>query len=144
MNFPPDQLATAVIHKAGPAALGLDVQLLLRWSDSESRDSATGYTCTLQDDGRLLVGRFKQRPFFDSSASSSLLPLLGVHDRDVLSAQIIGGTITVRLNGTVVASAADPGNPIAAGNPGMGFSQRGTGRVDPSSFSFSSFTAQAL
>jgi hypothetical protein len=158
-GFPPNQRATAVIHKTGNAPGNLEVELLLRWSEGTQRNTSfgptksTGYEINIQGNGGYVqIGRFKGLPaLFDSQASGSPLTAMGVHDGDVFSAEIVGNKITARLNGTVIATATDSdgaaggGPPIATGNPGIGFFRHDIGgTIDPKSCSFTSFTAESL
>jgi hypothetical protein len=158
-GFPPNQRATAVIHRTGGATGNLEVELLLRWSEGASRTTpfgatkCVGYEINLQSNGAYVqIGRFKGLPaLFDSLVSGSPLTTMGVHDGDVFSAEIVGNKITAKLNGTVIATATDTdgaaggGPPIATGNPGVGFYRHDMGgTIDPKSCSFTSLTAEGL
>jgi hypothetical protein len=158
-GFPPNQRATAVIHKTGNAPGNLEVELLLRWSEGAQRNTnfgptkSSGYEINIQGNGGYVqIGRFKGLPaLFDSLVSGSPLTTMGVHDADVFSAEIVGNKITARLNGTIIATATDSdgaaggGPPIATGNPGIGFFRHDIGgTIDPKSCSFTSFTAESL
>jgi hypothetical protein len=62
-----------------------------------------------------------------------------LRDGDVVSAKIVGSTITVALNGTVFNTTVD--STYTSGNPGMGFFMR-PGAGDISNFCLTSWTAQ--
>jgi hypothetical protein len=159
-GFPPDQRATAVIHKtAGVSNAYEEVELLLRWSVGALRTGlpygdthSYGYEINLAYDGAYIqIGRFKSSALFDSLVSGSPVTGLGVKDGDVFSAQIVGNAITATLtrNGvtTTIAQATDSsGTPFATGSPGIGFfrddSQNGT--TDPKAFCFTHFEADGL
>src|SRR5262249_11276629 len=59
-----------------------------------------------------------------------------VKDGDVVEAQMVGGTITVKINGTVVRTTTD--STFTNGSPGIGIFSH---NPSPASFGFSSFTA---
>jgi hypothetical protein len=71
---------------------------------------------------------------------------MGVHDGDVFEAQIVGHEITVRLNGTIIATATDdPSWLPAVGSPGIGFYRFDSpGPLDAMDYCFTSFTADGL
>jgi len=157
-TFPPNQRASAVIHKAPGISGGYqEVEILLRWSSGPLRTGlpfgdthSRGYEINLAWDGEyVLISPFKSAPLFDSLISGTPSRALGVQDGDILSAEIVGNTITATLtrhgHTTILASATDP-SPITTGSPGIGFF-RGTApgaTTNSSSFGFTSFSATAL
>ena len=64
----------------------------------------------------------------------------GLNNGDVVSANIVGNTITVSINGVQVLQAQDPSNRFPTGSPGMGFYYQGSAGSD-SDYGFASFTA---
>jgi hypothetical protein len=156
-GFPPDQKVSCVLHRTGSQPGYLEAEIWLRASEGASRstpfgDTQTyGYEINIEGNGAYIqIGQFKRLPaLFDSQTSGSALTSMGVHDGDVFEADIVGNTITARLNGTVIASATDTGQTgvpaIASGNPGIGFFRQDvSGTIDPQSFCFTSLTAQGL
>jgi len=141
-GFPPDQRASAVIHKtAGIQAPGLqEVELLLRWEDSAN--AARGYECLLAWNGAYVEivrwnGALNDYTYLVQKSPGS------VNDGDVFAAEIVGSTITVRLNDRVIASAND--STYTTGNPGIGFFRWDHGGVTNSqSYGFKSFHAAAV
>jgi hypothetical protein len=153
-GFSPNQRASAVIHYTGARIAGnLEVELLLRWSEGGKRTgkwgatTQSGYEINLGQGiyGTFVqIGRWKDANLFDSQVVGSPIRTLGIHHGDVFSAEIIGNQITVRLNDTVIATAVDP-IPYPSGGPGIGFYRHDSpGPIDPKSYCFSSFTAEAL
>ena len=144
-TFPANQSATATIHlESGITASYLEVELLLRWSDSAH--NSTGYECNLAFNGQYAeiikwpgpLGKDKSEFKFISSGN----PVSGgVHDGDVFQADVVGNVITSRLNGKVIAKATDDSIP-SGGAPGIGFFAQGA----PASkkFSFTDFSARGL
>jgi len=156
-GFPPNQRMTCVLHRTGSQPGYLEAEIWLRASEGTERASqfgATrtyGYEINIEGNGEYIqIGQFKGLPsLFDSHSAGSPLTSMGVHDGDVFEADIIGNAITVRLNGTVIASASDTGQTgsgaIATGNPGIGFFRQDVSvKIDPTSFCFTSCTAESL
>jgi hypothetical protein len=152
-GFPPDQRASAVIHRTSAMIAGnLEVELLLRWSEGAERSTSYGPTRQYGYEINIgqgiygtfvQIGRWKDANLFDSKTASSPLATMGLHDGDVFSAQIVGSVITAWLNDTVIATATD--STYATGNPGIGFFRHDEGgTIDPESHCFKSFTAEGL
>lgn len=64
----------------------------------------------------------------------------GLRDGDVVSASIVGNTITVSINGAQILQTQDTANQFASGNPGMGFYYEGSTGAD-SDYGFTNLTA---
>jgi hypothetical protein len=143
-TFAADQSASAVIHLApGVAASYAEVEILLRWHDQPHL--ATGYECNLAWNGQYAEIVRWPGPLGKTLADYQFLSrgnqvAAGVHDGDVLSCEIVGGVITSRLNGKVIATATDPA-PIATGAPGIGYFSDGT--PAGSKYGFTSFRTPA-
>lgn len=65
----------------------------------------------------------------------------GVHNGDILTARAVGNTLSLLVNGTLIAQATDSSYPT--GRPGMGF-YRGTSSSSASDYGFTSFSATEL
>ncbi len=159
-TFPPNQRASAVIHKEPGLSGGYqEVEILLRWSVGPLRTGlpfgdthSHGYEINLAWDGEYVcIAQFKAAAMFDSLISGTPSRTLGVQDGDIFSAEIVGNTITATLTRhgrTVVLGTATDNSPapVTTGTPGIGFF-RGTApgsTTNSRSFGFSSFTATAL
>jgi hypothetical protein len=117
-----------------------EVELLLRWSEGATQNTAYGptnsygYEINLAYDGSYWnIGRFKGSALFSGFGVGP------INDGDVFEADIVGSTITVRLRGTVIGSAIDS-NAYATGGPGIGFFVSGAS----GEFGFSQITATGL
>jgi len=154
--FPPNQRASAVIHKAPGLSGGYtEVELLLRWSVGPLRKGlkygethSYGYEINLAWDGQYSgIARFKEEAICWSGNIASL----GVQDGDEFSAEIVGSTITssLRRKGVshVLCTVTDASaTPFASGSPGIGF-YRGTEHgsiTNSTSFAFTSFAATSV
>lgn len=140
-GFPPDQEATAVIHRGqvDPSCTH-EVELLLRWSDSAH--SASGYECNLAYDGSYMhVIRWNGAlGDFDFLTMSSVPG--GIADGDTFRATVVGNVITVYVNDIERATVVD--SAITSGNPGIGF-WRGLGGCGSfGDFGFTSFAASSI
>jgi len=159
-TFPPNQRASAVIHKAAGLSGGYqEVEILLRWSVGPLRTGllsgdthSNGYEINLAWDGEYsCIAQFKGPGMFDSLLTGTPITALGVHDGDIFTGEIVGNTITALLTRDgmtmVLGSVTDTSDsPVTEGAPGIGFF-RGTSpgsTTNPQSFGFSSFTASAL
>lgn len=138
----PDQMATATVHTVNQQGGGTyeEVELWLRGSISPH--FTTGYEINL----RCLTGpeTYVQFGYWDGPLNkfgglgSTTGP--GLHDGDVISASIVGDTITIWINGIQVLQGKDPLNRYTTGNPGMGFYYQGSNGSD-SDYGFANFTA---
>jgi len=142
-GFTPDQLASAVVQ-LGALGGGVthEVELLLRWADSEH--SARGYECNFAHDGQYAdIVRWNG----PKDSFTYLVPTLtaaipgGLHNGDTVSAKIIGHTITTYVNGTQILTVTD--NTFNDGNPGIGFF-RGGPSGPQNDFSLTHFSASSL
>jgi hypothetical protein len=139
-GFPPNQSVSAVIHLNRSAITGSthEVEIILRMNDSPSWH--TGYECNLAFDGS-----YTQIVRLNQGASNwmylSNVAGIAPNDGDVFSAQIVGSTITVYLNGKQINTATDATYPT--GNPAMGF-WRGNPSTLQSDYGFSSFSARSI
>jgi hypothetical protein len=147
-GFGPNQTAQAVVWR-DPAIKGnyREVELLLRWSDTPTE--ARGYECNLSWDGSYVQivrwdGAFGD---FTYLASQTKFPdgVMPPRTGDILIARISGDVISVLLNKNdghgdrLLVSVSD--GTYAQGNPGMGFFIQG--RLDPTQFGFSNFSASS-
>jgi hypothetical protein len=135
-GFPANQSASATIALNTNATDGntREVELLLRWSDSAN--SATGYECNLHylgDYAQIVRWNGPVGMFTIIASATPPKPKTG----DVMTATIVGGVITIYLNGVQIVQATD--STYATGNPGMGFFIRAP--AANTDFGFSSFTA---
>ena len=142
-SFPADQSATAIIHIEPGVPRYAEVEILLRWRDTEH--TATGYECNLAFNGEYAeIVRWPGPRGTDISqytyVARSSAPE-GVSDGDVFQADVIGNVITVRLNGRVLVTGTDTAIPDG-GAPGIGFYWDGS----PASqkYSFTRFSATGL
>jgi len=137
-----DQMATATVHTVNQQGGSTyeEVELWLRGSISPH--FTTGYEINL----RCLTGSGTYVQFGYWSGPLNQFGGLGattgpgLRDGDVISARIVGNTITIWINGIQVLQGTDPQNRYKTGNPGMGFYYQGSTGSD-SDYGFSSFTA---
>jgi hypothetical protein len=140
-GFPPDQMASGVVHLASPSGAAThEVEILLHWSD-DAHD-ARGYECNLAWNGGYAEivrwnGPINDFTYLDRSSAP-----MGVHEGDTLSAKIVGNTITSYLNGVQIATATD--SMFRTGNPGIGLWRGGGAPVTLRDYAFTSFTAMSL
>jgi hypothetical protein len=147
-GFGPNQTAKAVVWR-DPAIKGnyREVELLLHWSDTLTE--ASGYECNLSWDGSYAQivrwnGAFGD---FTYLANQTTFPdgVMPPRTGDVFTATISGGVISVFLNKNdglgdrLLVSASD--HTYTGGNPGMGFFIQG--RLDPTQFGYSAFSASS-
>jgi hypothetical protein len=145
-GFGPNQTARAVVWR-DRAIKGnyREVEFLLRWSDTPTE--ARGYECNLSWDGSYAQivrwnGAFGD---FTYLANQTKFPdgVMPPRTGDIFTARVSGDVISVLLNKNdghgdrLLVSALD--NTYAEGNPGMGFFIQG--RLDPTQFAFSDFSA---
>jgi len=124
-GFGPDQAATAVIARSAALNTSIDheVELLLRFTDSAT--TAQGYECLVNFFGGVQIVRWN-----GALGDFTVLPTTGpgavtggnIVSGDVIKASIVGSTISVFVNGTLIAQAAD--STYASGQPGIGFFTR--------------------
>ena len=144
-GFPPDQAASAVVHR-DPAVSGgttHEVEILLRWSDAPH--SASGYECNFAYDGTYASivrwnGAKSDFTVIDGAGGTGKVPG-GLHDGDVVKAQIIGSVITTFVNGTQIQTTTDA--VIKQGNPGIGM-WRGAPSAPLDDYAFTSYVATPL
>lgn len=138
-NFNPNQMATATVHTVNQQGIE-EVELLLRMFISPH--FTTGYEINLRCyRGRWAYVQFGywHGPLNDfGELGSTMGP--GLWDGDVVSASIVGNTITIWINGVQVLQGKDPLNRYKTGNPGMGFYYQGSTGSN-SDYGFTSFTA---
>jgi hypothetical protein len=143
-GFPPDQSASGVVHLDPAISHNTthEVEILLRIKDAPN--SLSGYECNFAYDGtycqivRLDSGSFTY--LAGPGAGQGNVPG-GLHEGDVVSAQIIGNAITSYVNGVRVATATD--STYATGNPGIGFFL-GAPSTPNSFYAFTRYTANSL
>jgi hypothetical protein len=147
-GFPPDQEAFGTVHIAKPdPACNQEVEILLRWTDSDHR--ATGYECFARcmDSSSSYVqivrwnGPLGQFTYLADKSGTNY----GLKNGDILKASVVGNTITVEINGVEKARVKD--DTFKTGNPGIGEfleCHGGHGLGSNSNFGFSSFTAMGI
>lgn len=137
-DFPPDQQACAVIHQGSPVGYQ-EVEILLRWSDSEN--SAQGYECFIHHGGQYAKIVRWNGPYGDFTTIADVGDVAAPRDGDMIRATAIGNIITLYLNDQMLAQAVDSTYPT--GNPGMGFFKDKDGGAN-TEFGFESYTATGL
>jgi hypothetical protein len=138
-SWGPDQTVYATVYCTNPAD-GLSEEVEIRLRSTISAHSNTGYeinfNCATTGGGYSQVVRW-------NGALGDFTVLNrgpGVRSGDVVMANMVGNTITVQINGLQVMQVRD--DAFTAGNPGMGFFQRGAA-ANNAAFGFSSYTATA-
>ena len=147
-GFPPNQWASAVIHKAAGTTNYFEVEILLRWQISAH--NARGYEINLSHDGAYSQvvrwnGAQESFDFVLGNFNNQAAPA----DGDVLYAQIVGNIITVRLNNKLVGTAdvsSIGGTVWNDGNPGIGFfrGEPALSSLNANLYGFTSYSAGAL
>src|SRR5262249_447224 len=118
-----------------------EVEILLRWSDADH--NARGYECGLAYDGAYAgVTRWNGAAGDFTTLQNVSNIAGGVHDGDVLSAEIVGSTITMKLNGTVLVTVTD--TKWSDGNPGIGLYRGVSGCGTLGDYGFTSFSASSV
>lgn len=143
-GFPPDQQASAVVHRTDPVdwMTTHEVEILLRWSDSAH--SARGYECNFAYDGSYAgVARWNGPKSDYTPIDSNGTPIIpgGLHEGDVVSAKMVGNVLTTYVNGNLLQTIVD--NTWTDGNPGIGF-WRGAPSSPQTDICFTSFTASSV
>lgn len=144
-GFAPDQAASATVHLGSISGGFHEVEILLHFSDSAN--SATGYECNLAFDGSYTQIVRWDSPAFSGGSFTFLSPPNGnptgnpgsVHDGDIFSAQIIGSTIRVYLNGKLINSFTGD-TTYKTGNPAMGMF-RSAASSQQNDYGFTTFEA---
>ncbi|HJT94381.1 MAG TPA: hypothetical protein VJ777_20990 [Mycobacterium sp.] len=137
-GFPPDQQACAQIHRGSPAGFQ-EVEILLRWSDSEN--SARGYECFIHHSGQYAKIVRWNGPYGDFTTIANVGNVTAPQDGDTVRATAIGSVISLYLNDQMLAQAID--STYSTGNPGMGFFKDNDGRAN-TEFGFVSYAATGL
>ena len=141
-DWNPDQMATATVHTVNQQGGSTyeEVELWLRGTISPH--FTTGYEinfrCLTGPDTYVQVHYWNGPLNQFGQLGSAMGP--GLHDGDVVSASIIGNTITIWINGVQVFQGTDPLNRYKTGAPGMGFYYQGSAGSD-ADYGFTSFTA---
>jgi len=138
-GFPVNQQCQGTIHKASPSGTAIECEVLLRWLDTTS--NARGYECNLAYDGSYTEIVRWNGAFGDFTILSHVNPGATPANGDVLSAKIIGTTITVFLNGVQINTATD--STWSSGNPGMGF-YKDNESTGSNTYCFSAYSATGL
>jgi len=153
MNFPPNQYVSGHIHKNASTGGYLEVELLLRVSDTAN--STQGYECFLHQNGEYVaIARWSGAPM-SAPASIKYFDILGAannitapKDGDLYEAQIVGNIITVKLAGSTILTldvSKFDGRVIESGDPGIGFDAGGSGSETlDSSYGLKDFSAKGL
>jgi hypothetical protein len=153
MGFPPNQYASAHIHKSATIGGYMEVELQLRVSDSAN--STRGYECFLHQAGAYIsIARWSGAPM-SGPAGITYFDILGgadnvtaPQDGDLFEAQIVGNIVTVKLAGSTLLTldvSQFDGVVINSGDPGIGFDAGGSGAETPNaSYGFKDFFAKGL
>jgi hypothetical protein len=143
-----DQYIDGVVYSAGPNPSQYE-EVELRLRTTITAHGITGYEiclrCLRGDAASYLqIGKWPGPRATDISDFTTLFSAdgaeWGVRHGDVVSAEIIGDTITVRVNGVLKATVVDP-SPIPSGSPGIGMNY-GSGQT-PSNFGWSFIEASS-
>jgi hypothetical protein len=122
-----DQYIEGIVYSAGPNPSQYE-EVELRLRTTITAHSITGYEifnrCLRGDAASYLIIAKWPGPLATNASDFTILfsqtgPDWGVRDGDVVSAEIIGDTITVRVNGVLKATVVDP-SPVPSGSPGIG------------------------
>lgn len=156
----PNQYASGHIHKDASVNGYLEVELLLRWSDSYNSGTGVGitqgYECFVHRNGEYItVMRWKGNPLTSYARYPADFDLLGEvlgitppNHGDLFEAQIVGNIITVKLAGVTyltVDVSSGGRTPIAGGAPGIGFDAGASGAETANdTFGFQDFYATTL
>jgi hypothetical protein len=126
-GFGPNQTAQAVIQRSAALNTNVthEVELLLRFTDDVT--TARGYECLFSFDGGVQIIRWDglnlgSMSFEDIGNEAPNAPRAPLKTGDVIMASIAGNNISVFINGTLIATAADA--TYATGQPGIGFFTR--------------------
>ena len=140
-GFPANVQVTAIMHNSVPTSEYQESEILLRWSDAPH--VARGYEMNLTNGGHGSIVRWN-----GAIGDFTVLPTTGprdlnrdIVDGDVFTASVVGSTLTVKVNGNVIAQSVD--STFATGNPGIGFFSRLSASMN-SRFGFKSISVQAL
>jgi hypothetical protein len=138
----PDQMVTGVVHTRNPQGGHTyeEVELWLRGSIAPH--FTTGYEinfrCLTRPEGYVQFGYWEGPLNKFHGLGETKGP--GLKDGDVVSASIVGNTITIWINGVQVLQGKDPGNRYRTGSPGLGFYYQGKkGAV--TDYGFTSYSA---
>ena len=142
-SFPPNHYAQGIVSRAGDSG-ELEIELLLRWKITAH--SARGYEIDIINNGNVYIVRWNGALndftiLSGPTASSS-------NNGDVWYGEVVGTVITVKRNGTTVATYDTAGDVTkwSDGNPGIGFyTDNSLGAPSAgSTYSWTSFTSAAL
>jgi hypothetical protein len=135
-GFGPNQSASAKVHLGSSidASCSHEVEILLRWSDSDH--SARGYEINLSfDGGYAQIVRWNGGLGNFTVLGGGGYP--GLMNGDTFAASIEGDLIKMSVNGNPIAQVRD--STFTTGNPGVGFFRRACGTN--ADVGFQSFTA---
>jgi len=140
-GFAPNQQASGIIHKGqiDPSCTH-EVEILLRWKDGAH--AASGYECNLAYDGAYAEIVRWNGPVGDYTYVARGQVPGGVRDGDVLSASVVGTTITLSVNGVTVVTATDA--TFSEGDPGMAFWRGSNGCGTFGDYGFTHYAASSL
>ncbi len=138
----PNQMVTATVHSIHQqrSATWEEVEILLRMSIVPH--NATGYEVNFRCSrgSETYVGFHTWNGLLNDYTDLAITTGPGLSDGDVVSASIVGNTITAWINGVQVLQAKDTQNRFTKGSPGMGFYYQGSAGSD-SDFGFTTLTA---
>lgn len=134
-GFAANHSGTGIIHKQTTSGT-MEVEILLRWTISAH--VASGYECNLAHDASYTeIVRWNGATGSFNILSHITSGIGTVNDGDSFKAEVIGNTINVYHNGSLINTTTD--NTFATGNPGIGFYR--TAGAAFSQYAFSSFSA---
>lgn len=138
-GFPADQWCQGVIHNV--SAANREVELLLR--ATITAHSATLYEIDITQSNGLDIAIWNGPQNSFNVVVTGVTAGVSLADGAVWYAQIVGNVITVKCNGSTVATYTDTANTYTSGNPGIGFygdTNAGTPSAN-NTLGFSSFQA---
>jgi hypothetical protein len=134
MTFGNDQFAQGTVHRVSGYQWGHEIELLLRFQITAN--NARGYEIYWSTNGGLYIVRWNG-PLNDFTSLYTVSPGLA-NEGDVVRAEAVGSTITVKINGNVVLTGSN--GTWTSGQPGIGLNPYDP-NSDMSSYGWSDFTA---
>jgi hypothetical protein len=138
-NWKADQMAQAVVHSVNQNS-NIFEEVELRLRTTITAHSITGYEINFRctSDASRYVQIVRWNGPLGSFNYVNTTPGPGIHDGDLVTASIIGSTLSVYINNKLVLRGTD--RTYTDGNPGIGFFLRGPTGVN-GDYGFTSFTA---
>jgi hypothetical protein len=136
----PDQTVQATVHTVNQSSsLFEEVELRLRTSITAHSNSGyeINFHCTADGTQYVQIVRWNGRLGDFTGLNGGAGP--GLHNGDVVTATIVGSTLSAYINGQLIVQATD--STFTSGSPGIGFYFAGGDTSQQSDFGFSSFSA---